>query len=80
MELIRFAGANRLRVTIDYWAKEGRKGPRTVEPYSLRRSRDVNLLLFVVNDRRRLRAYRIDRIRGVSIEPETFDPRYRVEF
>ena len=80
MELIRFAGANRLRVTIDYWAKEGRKGPRTVEPYSLRRSRDGNLLLFVVNDRRRLRAYRIDRIRGVSIEPETFDPRYRVEF
>ena len=80
MELIRFAGAKRLRVTIDYTADEGRRGPRTVEPYSLRRSRDWNLLLFVRNDRRQLRAYRVDRIRGVRIESETFDPRYRVEF
>ena len=80
MELIRFAGANRLRVTIDYAAEEGRRGPRTVEPYSLRRSKNWNLLLFVVNDRGQLRAYRVDRIRGVSVERETFDPRYRVEF
>lgn len=80
MELIRFAGANRLRITIDYVAKEGRRGPRTVEPYSLRRSRRGDLLLFVVNDRRQLRAYRVDRIRGVSIERTTFEPRYRVEF
>ena len=80
MELIRFAGANRLMVTIDYAAKEGRRGSRTVEPYSLRRSRDGNLLLFVVNDRRQLRAYRVDRIREVRIESETFHPRYRVEF
>ena len=80
IELIRFAGANRLRVTIDYAAENGRQGPRTVEPYSLRTSRDGNLRLFVVNDVGRLRAYRIDRIRGVSIEPVTFVPRYTVEF
>lgn len=80
MELIRFAGANRLRVTIDYAAKDGRRGPRTVEPYSLRRSKDWNLLLFVVNDRDQLCAYRVDRIRGVRVERETFEPRYRVEF
>ena len=80
MELIRFAGANRLRVTVDYAAKEGRRGSRTVEPYSLRRSWGGDLLLFVLNDRRQLRAYRVDRILGVRIESETFDPRYRVEF
>ncbi len=80
MERIRFAGANRLKVTIDYSAKDGRSGPRTAEPYSLRVSRNGDLLLFVVNDRDQLRAYRVDRIRGVMIEPEIFDPRYRVEF
>lgn len=80
IELIRFAGANRLRVTIDYVASSGRIGPRGVEPYSFRRSQDGNLLLFVVNDLEQLRSYRVDRIRGISVEPETFIPRYIVEF
>jgi predicted DNA-binding transcriptional regulator YafY len=38
------------------------------------------LLLYVINDRGQLRSYRVDRIRGVRIHPETFTPRYRVEF
>lgn len=80
LELIRFAGANRLKVVIDYRPERGRVGPRVVEPYSLRRSLDGNLLLFVRNDHGQLRSYRVDRIRGASIEPETFTPRYRVEF
>lgn len=80
LELIRFAGANRLKVVIDYGPERGRVGPRVVEPYSLRRSLDGNLLLFVRNDHGQLRSYRVDRIRGASIEPETFTPRYRVEF
>ena len=40
IELIRFAGANRLRVTIDYVASNGRIGPRKVEPYSFGASLD----------------------------------------
>ena len=72
--------ANRLRVTIDYVAANGRIGPRTVEPYSFRRSQDGDLLLFVVNDRGLLRSYRVDRIRRISVEPETFAPRYMIEF
>ncbi|WP_423920812.1 nucleotidyl transferase AbiEii/AbiGii toxin family protein [Candidatus Poriferisodalis sp.] len=80
IELIRFAGANRLRITIDYVASNGRIGPRKVEPYSFRRSQDGNLLLYLVNDRGLTRSYRVDRIRGISIEPETFVPRYLVEF
>lgn len=79
-ELIRYAGANRLRVDIDYRAEDGRQGPRRVEPYSLRRTRDGNLVLFVVNDRGQLRSYRADRIAGVRPTDETFQPRFLVEF
>ena len=80
LELIRFAGANRLKVVLDYWPERGRAGPRVVEPYSLRWTRDGNLLLFVVNDYGQLRSYRVDRIHGASIERETFVPRFYVEF
>ncbi len=38
---------------------------------------DGNLLLFVRNDHGQPRSYRVDRIRGASIEPQTFTPRYR---
>ena len=80
LEVIRFAGANRLKVLLDYRPERGRVGPRVVEPYSLRRTRDGKLLLFVRNDQGQLRSYRVDRIRGASIEPESFTPRYRVDF
>lgn len=79
-ELVRYAGANRLKVDIDYRAEDGRWGPRRVEPYSLRRTKDGNILLFVVNDRGQLRGYRIDRIAGVRPTEETFRPRFLVEF
>lgn len=80
LELIRFAGANRLLVDLDYTAQDGRRGTRRVEPYALRRSLAGDLLLFVVNDRGLLRSYRVDRIRGAAVTRETFSPRYRVEF
>ena len=80
IELIRFAGANRLLVEIDYRAARGRHGPRVVEPYSLRRSSEGHILLFVVNDRGQLRSYRIDHIAGVRVLDRTFAPRLRVEF
>lgn len=80
MELLRYAGANRLKVDIDYRAENGRLGPRRVEPYALRQTRDGNLVLFVVNDRQLLRSYRLDRITGIRPTTETFTPRFRVEF
>lgn len=79
-ELIRYAGANRLLVDIDYRALDGRQGPRRVEPYSLRRTKDGNLTLFVVNDRGELRGYRADRIVGARPTDQTFQPRFLVEF
>ena len=78
--MIRFAGANHLKVVIDYRAEQGRRGPRVVEPYAFRRSRAGNLLLVIRNDRGLVRNYSVKNIMGVSIEPETFEPRFRVEF
>ena len=80
LELLRYAGANRLKVDIDYRAEHGRQGPRRVEPYSLRQTQDGNLVLFVVNDYGELRSYRVDRIAGIRPTTTTFRPRYRVEF
>jgi predicted nucleotidyltransferase component of viral defense system len=79
IELMRFAGTNRLRIEIDYQAKDGRWGWRNVEPYALRRSNDGHLLVFVVNDQRQPRTYRIDRIRAIRVTGIPFTPRYRVE-
>lgn len=80
LELIRYAGANRLKVDIDYRAADGRSGPRRVEPYSLRMTKDGNLILFVINDRGQLRGYRVDRIAGARPTQETFRPSLLVEF
>jgi hypothetical protein len=60
--------------------ERGRGGPRIVEPYALRRTREGNVVLFVVNDRGQLRSYRVDRIAGIRPTTETFTPCFRVEF
>jgi predicted nucleotidyltransferase component of viral defense system len=80
LELLRYAGANRLKVDVDYQPERGRQGPRRVEPYSLRRSQEGHLLLFLVNDLGRLRSYRVDRIAGIRPTGISFTPRFRVEF
>jgi predicted nucleotidyltransferase component of viral defense system len=80
IEIIRFAGANRLKVKLDYRAENGRRGPRMVEPYSLRRTTDGHLLLYVINDRGEPRSYRVDRIASADATAESFVPQYLVEF
>jgi hypothetical protein len=80
LELLRYAGVNRLKVDIDYRAENGRWGSRRVEPYSLRYTQDGNLILFVVNDHGQLRSYRVDRIAGIRPTTATFHPTFRVEF
>ena len=79
-ELIRYSGANRLKVEIDYRAEQGRQDPRVVEPYALRRNRQGQYRLMVVNDYGALRSYRLDRIAGVRATTESFVPRFIVEF
>jgi hypothetical protein len=80
VELLRYAGVNRLKVDVDYRAEKGRQGPRRVEPYSLRQTQHGNLVLFVVNDQGALRSYRVDRIAGIRPTAVQFTPRFRVEF
>ena len=80
LELLRYAGANRLMVDIDYQAENGRLGARRVEPYSLRMTQEGNLILFVVNDHGQLRSYRVDRIAGIRPKTSPFTPKFLVEF
>ena len=80
LELLRYAAANRFTVDVDYRAEHGRQGPQRVEPYSLRRTPDGNLVLFVVNDPGQLRSYRVDRITGIRPTTVSFTPKFRVEF
>ena len=80
LELLRYAGLNRLKVDVDYRAETGRQGPRLVEPYSLRHTQDGNLVLQVINDYGRPRSYRVDRIAGIRPTAVPFTPRFRVEF
>ncbi len=48
LEIIRFAAANRLCVHLDYTDQQGRRRSRIIEPYSLRRAGNGNILLYAV--------------------------------
>ena len=76
LEPIRFAGANLLCVDLGY-----QRSTRRIRPYSLRVSRDGNLLLYAVKDATgELRAYRVDRIESAEVTTKPFTPTRRVEF
>src|ERR1019366_6461187 len=76
LETIRFAGANRLCIDRGYDGKH-----RIIEPYSLRRTRDGNLILHAIrSDNRESRSYRVDRIQSVKVTTTPFSPTYIVEF
>jgi predicted nucleotidyltransferase component of viral defense system len=80
IEVIRFAGANRLCVDLDYVDEQGRRGTRTIEPYSLRRTQAGAIVLHAVRtDAQQHRSYRVDRIQGASVTNRIFAPRYAVE-
>lgn len=80
LEIIRFAAANRLCVDLEYRDERGRVGKRIIEPYSLRRSQDGNILLYAVkHETGEPRAYRIDRILGAEVTRTSFVPRFQIE-
>jgi predicted nucleotidyltransferase component of viral defense system len=80
IEVIRFAAANHLCVDLDYMDEEGRVSTRTIEPYSLRRTQEGNILLHAVRSPdQQHRSYRLNRIRGARATQRTFVPRYAVE-
>lgn len=80
MEAVRFAAANRLCVDLVYRKENGEVVRPRVEPYSLRRTRAGDILLYVVRtEDQQPRSYRIDRIQEAHVSQETFVPRYPVE-
>ncbi|HZF27010.1 MAG TPA: nucleotidyl transferase AbiEii/AbiGii toxin family protein [Steroidobacteraceae bacterium] len=75
LETIRFAAANRLCVELGYQGST-----RSIEPYSLRRTKANDLLLYAVrSDNSEIHAYRVDRIESAAITRRTFVPRFAVE-
>jgi predicted nucleotidyltransferase component of viral defense system len=80
LEMIRFAAANRLCVELDYEDEQGKRSTRAIEPYSLRRTKEGELLLYAVRRQDgQDRSYRVDRIIGARPTKETFSPRYLIE-
>jgi hypothetical protein len=68
LEVIRFAAANHLCVDLRYNGTH-----RLIEPYSLRRTREGNILLHAIrHDSNEHRAYRVDRIEGASATRAVF--------
>ncbi|MAW86458.1 MAG: hypothetical protein CMJ42_08010 [Phyllobacteriaceae bacterium] len=80
LEVIRFAAANRLCVELDYIDERGRRSTRLIEPYSLRRTQDNNIILHAWNvESDAHRSYRVDRIQGARTTNRSFTPRYAIE-
>ena len=75
LEVIRFAASNRLCVDLHY-----RGLTRRVEPYSLRRTRDGDIILHAHDrDKNAHRSYRVDRVEGANVTGESFSPRFAIE-
>ncbi|HEY2934403.1 MAG TPA: nucleotidyl transferase AbiEii/AbiGii toxin family protein [Acidobacteriota bacterium] len=75
LEIIRFAAANHLCVDLKYQGTW-----RLIEPYSLYRSSEDNLVLRAVKHQTgEPRSYRIDRIEGARATETSFSPRYAIE-
>ena len=75
LEIVRFAAANRLCVDLEY-----KNEHRLIEPYSLRRTREGNILLHAVrHEDGQPRSYRVDRIQGAKATNVSFSPRYTIE-
>lgn len=80
LEIIRFAAGNRLCVNLDYTDMKGERKSRVIEPYSLRETKDGNILLYAVRaDDGGNRSYRIEQINSASVTQREFVPRHQVE-
>ena len=74
-EIVRFAAANHLCVNLTY-----KKSRRLIEPYSLRRTKDGNLLLHAIRHNNGEHCtYRIDRIEDALLTEIPFVPKYAIE-
>lgn len=76
LESVRFAGINRLLVEFTYKGK-----PRQAEPYSLRRAKTGNLLLYAWEiGSTHIKAFSVREIVDLRVVSTPFVPRYHIEF
>ena len=75
LDIVRFAATNRLCVDLRYGGTI-----RRIEPYSLRRTPDGNLVLYaVLTDTGEHQNYRVDQIEESRATGQAFIPRYTIE-
>jgi predicted DNA-binding transcriptional regulator YafY len=78
--VIRFAASNHLLVDLDYRDEAGTRSTRAIEPYSLRRTKEGNIILCAVNvEKKEVHSYRVERIQGATIMSRGFTPRFQIE-
>jgi predicted nucleotidyltransferase component of viral defense system len=76
LETARYAGINRLLVEFTYDGKH-----RRAEPYSLRRARNGNLLLYAWEvSSPNIKAFNVQKIGGLRVTSTAFTPRHPIEF
>lgn len=76
LESVRFAAINHLCVELGYQGSI-----RIIEPYSLRKTKDGNLILHAVKvDNSEARSYRVDRIESIKVVNRPFAPKFEIEF
>jgi hypothetical protein len=81
LESIRFAAVNHLCVELGYRKESGEYTNPVIEPYSLRRTQEGNLVLHAVKAQTgEPRSYRVDRIKSIKVSKKPFRPRYEIEF
>lgn len=82
LEPIRFAAINHLCVELEYMKQGVEFKKYLIEPYSLRRTRDGNIILKAIkrNSHQPDGTFRIDWIRRIKVTETPFIPKYRVEF
>jgi predicted nucleotidyltransferase component of viral defense system len=76
LEVLRFAGVNRLLIEFNYKGKH-----RRAEPYSLRRSSSGDLLLYAWEvGSTHVKAFSVPEVRDLRVTAKAFKPRYEIEF
>lgn len=76
LEIVRFAGANHLLIEFTYHGRS-----RRAEPYSLRRARTGNLLLYAWEQSSpTIKAFKVTEMHSLQATDISFLPRYRIEF
>ena len=81
LDRIRFAAVNRLVVELDYRKANGQRNTYHIEPYSLRRTRQGNTLLYGVKvESGDIRGFRTDRIINSKVTEVAFVPRFAIDF